>query len=40
LIFGGAGLPNKNLTRISGMIFGKPKRSLPLEKRSGGIEIG
>jgi hypothetical protein len=33
-------LPNKNLTRISGMIFGKPKRSLPLEKRSGGIEIG
>jgi hypothetical protein len=33
-------LAQDNLTRISGMIFGKPKRSLPWEKRSGGIEIG
>jgi hypothetical protein len=33
-------LAQDNLTRISRMIFGKPKRSLPWEKRSGGIEIG
>jgi len=32
-----AGLPRKNLTRISGMIFGKLKRSLPSEKRTGGL---
>jgi hypothetical protein len=33
-------LAQDSLRRISGMIFGKPKRSLPWEKRSGGIEIG
>jgi len=33
-------LAQDNLTRISGMIFGKPKRSLPWEKCSGGFEIG